>query len=318
MKPKVPDQDFVDIVNNSKSIADAARVIQTGEREVYSRKKRMEERGFIFASRVGNNGVSEYLADKQRTINLEIENGYVIVGSDAHYVKGVITPAHLAFCWLTAELKPKAVILNGDIMDNSSISAHHRIGWEKQPTVKEELETVQTRLDEIESVAGSAKLFRTWGNHDIRFDGRLSSQVPQYEGVFGCTLDDHLPKWKSCWSLMVNKHTLIKHRIRGGIHAVWNNMHASHTSTVTGHLHKLEVKPFTHMAPTNNGCIYGVDTGTLADPWADTFAYLEEGPRNWRSGFAVLTFVDGILMPPELCQIVDGQAWFRGRLHDWK
>jgi hypothetical protein len=67
------------------------------------------------------------------------------------------------------------------------------------------------------------------------------------------------------------------------------------------------------MGPTNGGNLYGVDTGMLADPWGPQFAYVEQGPRNWRSGFAVLTFADGLLMPPELCQVVaDGVAFFRG------
>ena len=41
--------------------------------------------------------------------------------------------------------------------------------------------------------------------------------------------------------------------------------------------------------------------------------YVEQGPRNWRSGFAVLTFRDGLRMPPELAQAVEEDAiWFRG------
>ena len=64
------------------------------------------------------------------------------------------------------------------------------------------------------------------------------------------------------------------------------------------------------------GTIYGVDTGMLADPWGPQFFYLEQGPRNWRAGFAVLTFNNGILMPPELCQVVaENKVFFRGKLY---
>jgi hypothetical protein len=36
------------------------------------------------------------------------------------------------------------------------------------------------------------------------------------------------------------------------------------------------------------------------------------GPLNWCSGFAVLTYRDSKLVYPELVEVIDGQAWFRG------
>jgi len=45
-------------------------------------------------------------------------------------------------------------------------------------------------------------------------------------------------------------------------------------------------------------------------------AYAEDDPRNHRSGFAVLSFVDGELMQPELVMVLDEQAGsvtFRGK-----
>jgi hypothetical protein len=38
---------------------------------------------------------------------------------------------------------------------------------------------------------------------------------------------------------------------------------------------------------------------------------------NWRAGFAVLTFKDGKLMPPELAHVVsedEGKLYFRGEV----
>lgn len=82
---------------------------------------------------------------------------------------------------------------------------------------------------------------------------------------------------------------------------------------VTGHLHSLKVTPYTDLVSDR----YGVDTGTLCDVNAEQFAYAEDSPRNWRSGFAVLTFAGGRLMPPELVQRVDeGKVFFRGKTYD--
>jgi len=41
------------------------------------------------------------------------------------------------------------------------------------------------------------------------------------------------------------------------------------------------------------------------------FAYLEHNPVMWASGFAVLTYRNGVLLPPELVEVVDGEAFFR-------
>jgi hypothetical protein len=57
---------------------------------------------------------------------------------------------------------------------------------------------------------------------------------------------------------------------------------------------------------------YGVDTGTLAEPKGPQFHYVQAGPLNWCSGFAVLTYRGGKLLLPELVEVIDGVAWFRG------
>jgi hypothetical protein len=61
---------------------------------------------------------------------------------------------------------------------------------------------------------------------------------------------------------------------------------------------------------------YGIDTGTLAEPYGPQFEdYTEQGPLNWRSGFAVLSFVDGKLLLPELVTTHSPDSIeFRGRV----
>lgn len=47
------------------------------------------------------------------------------------------------------------------------------------------------------------------------------------------------------------------------------------------------------------------------------FSYSEDAPSNHRSGFAVLTFCGGKLMPPELVEVVsedEGLIFFRGQM----
>lgn len=311
---KVSEEEFIALWNKYGSAAKISTVLNMGIRAVFSRRRDIERR----------TGVALVSTDPQKTTfsvtypgngvraRAEIEDGVIMVASDCHYYPGIISTAHKAFVHLIKELKPKIIVMNGDVFDGSSASRHDPIGWVQTPTVKQELEACHDRLNEVESASKSAILHWTWGNHDMRFNTRLASQVgDSFKGVQGFNLSDHFPRWKFSTSLMVNEHTMIKHRWHNGIHAVYNNTIKSGTSIVTGHLHSLKVTPWTDY----NGTRYGVDTGTLANIDDPSFDYAEDNPKNWRPGFAVLTFWEGKLMPPELCEVIsEGLVYFRGQV----
>jgi hypothetical protein len=220
--------------------------------------------------------------------------------------------------WAINELKPHVVIANGDIFDGSSISRHPRINWSAVPNVKQELEACQAALKEIEDACEKARhhtqLIWPLGNHDSRFETRLSEAAPQFEGVGGTALKDHFPKWHPCWSCWLSDNVVVKHRYKGGVHATHNNTVTAGTTIVTGHLHSLKVTPFGDY----NGTRWGVDTGTLAEIDGPQFIdYLEDGPINWRSGFAVITMKDSKPLWPELVsKHAEGIINFRGQLID--
>lgn len=243
--------------------------------------------------------------------DLGILNGQIIVFSDAHFWPGQRTTAFKALLCFITELQPKAVVNNGDAFDGASISRHPQIAWEKTPSIIQELKACEAALEEIEVAAGRAKKIWTLGNHDARFESRLSAQAPQFEFVHGFHLKDHFPSWKPCWSVW-NGDTVIKHRWKGGIHATHNNTVGAGVNIVTGHLHSLKVTPYDDYRGTR----FGVDTGTLADPHGPQFrAYLEESPTNWRSGFIVLTWKDGRLLWPEIVSVFDkNHVQFRGEV----
>lgn len=244
-----------------------------------------------------------------------IRNGIVLVGSDAHYWPGKPSTAHRAFVELAHALKPSLIVLNGDVIDAASISRHPRIGWEYQPSVKEEIDVGQERLAEIEKAAPKADRIWTLGNHDARFEMRLAERAPEFAEVHGIHLKDHFPRWHPAWSVEVNGNTIIKHRWKGGTHAAFNNAKDSGRNIVTGHLHSLGVSAYTDYSGTR----FGADGGTLASPLGPQFTnYTEDNPLNWRSGFLVLTFdAAGSLLWPEVVHVVNeakGRVNFRGEL----
>lgn len=252
---------------------------------------------------------------------LTVEKGYVIVASDAHYwpdrdadrnpIYDQPEEGHRALVAMIRRLKPKAVILNGDIIDGASISrwpVGSSIELDNRPTVEEELIVAQTRLREIKKASrlGAERLFWPLGNHDSRFESRLMEHVPEYSNVYGTRLKDHFPDWTPCWGVMINGNTAVKHRFRNGIHATYNNTLHAGVSTVTGHLHAQNVAPFTDYRGTR----YGIDAGMLARPYGPQFIhYTEANPVNWRQGFMVLQFMDSKLLPPEPVSILSPNTY---------
>jgi predicted phosphodiesterase len=239
----------------------------------------------------------------------------LLIGSDAHYEINTVTTAHLAFVELARKLQPDVIVMNGDLLDGSSISRHAPLGWEERPTVEQELNAVRQRLTEIEKAAPSADRFWTMGNHDARFDMRLADLLPQFKGVQGFTLKDHFAAWKFCVSLWIDgaeRPIVVKHRYNGGIHAGYNNALKSGVTMCTGHTHAMECKSWTDYT----GHRYGIQCGTMADPNQTTFDYAEDGPKNWVSGFVVLNIRDNFLLMPEFVKVHKaGQYEWRGEIH---
>jgi len=308
------DQEFISLWNKHGSVVELSKILGITDRNIALRRRKIEEKHGIVLAGVARNSPDfkvTYAHNNVRT-NVKLGNGIIVIGSDCHYWPDIISTAHRAFVKIIKELKPKMVVMNGDVFDGASISRHPVSGWGTTPTVKQELEACQERLKEIEKAAKGSALHWTWGNHDMRFNARLAAQVGDtWRGVEGMNLTDHFQRWKFSTSIMVNENTMIKHRYHNGIHAVYNNTMKAGVSIVTGHLHSLKVTPWSDY----RGDRYGVDTGTLCDVSGDQFEYSEDNPKNHRSGFAVLTYVDGKLLPPELCQVWDeDHVVFRGSL----
>lgn len=245
-----------------------------------------------------------------------IKNGTVLIASDAHYWPGKPSTAHRAFVSFVSKMKPALVILNGDAIDAAGISRHPPIGWTTFPTVKQELVVAEDRLNEIVAASTnySTRFIWTLGNHDARFETRLATVAPQYAGVRGVQLKDHFPAWEPAWSVDVGGENgaFVKHRFKGGLNAAGNNALWSGRTIVTGHLHRLGVRPVSDYKGTR----WGVEGGMLSDREGPQFkGYTEDNPLDWQSGFVVLTFRSGQLLWPEVVSVVKpGVVNWRGEL----
>jgi hypothetical protein len=300
---------------------ETGRLLDVAEAMIGQRRRAIERRRGIEIKHEGageSRGTPRVpVPQGKHRLQLSVPDGEVLVGSDFHYWPGEATLMHRAFVAFCKERKPKAVILNGDVMDAPTISRHMPIGWETRPKLIDEIEWCQEMTHQIATAAGKAEKIWTLGNHDARFETRLAHVAPEYAKMHGFHLRDHFSLWEPAWSVAINAgsfdEVFVKHRFRGGIHATYNNILHGGVHMVTGHLHSAQVRPYTFH---NERTLWGVDGGCVAEPSARTFVdYTEDNPKNWRSAFVLLTFKGGRLMMPELCLKWDEKnVQFRGQL----
>lgn len=312
-KPRCTEEEFIRLFEELGPL-ETARRLEMATSTVFARRTRLEKKiGRQITGPDTSGRATRFNIKHPKRQLIEIEDGVILVGSDAHYWPGLVSTAHRAFVYFARELKPSFIIKNGDEFDGASISRHPPIGWESLPTVEEEIAVCQERHAEIEAAKPrSCGLYWNLGNHDARFETRLATVAPEFARVNGVHLKDHFPAWTPSWSVWINDSIVVKHRFKGGIHAAHNNVLWSGKTIITGHLHRLGVRPFSDY----NGVRFGCETGTMADPYGPQFNdYTEDNPVNWQSGFLVLTFRSGRLMWPEIVHVLsEGLVEFRGEL----
>lgn len=280
-------------------------------RSVYARRRNIENSGRVVLTPPTRGGHVQQLDKHPAAISLGIQDGHVLIGSDSHYWPGIVSTAHRAFLEFAKEYKPKVIIKNGDEADFPQISRHAPIAWETRPKLDAEVDNLKAMLSEIEKVSPDSRRIWPLGNHDGRFETRLATVAPEYANIHGVHLKDNFPLWEPCWATFINQDTVVKHRYKSGIHAPHNNTLWAGRTMITGHLHALKVQPLSDY----NGTRFGVDTGTMADPYGPQFYnYTELNPLNWRSGFVLLTFVKGKMLWPELIWVSGPDTvQFRGK-----
>ena len=310
------DEEWIVVWKECGSAVVMATKIGVSQRSVYNRRRSIEARHKIELPSVDDQRFDQLKKIAQTTGHtrrgMDIEKGRVIVFSDAHFWPDDTTTAFKALLEMIKEFKPTAVVCNGDALDGANLSRFPRQDWNKVPTVKEELEACQYYLGEIEAVSKGAKLFFPLGNHDQRLEMSIIANLPTFEGVHGTSLKDYFPMWQPCWSFWVNEDTCIKHRWKGGWTGGRNNAVNSGVNMITGHTHVLSSIPFNDY----NGTRWGVQTGTLADPMGQQFAYTEDTPKDWNSGFVMLSFDHSKMLQPEIIRVCGEDAVdFRGKIH---
>jgi calcineurin-like phosphoesterase family protein len=311
------DAQFIALWKDLQSPSAIAKHLGVSMRTVQTRRYRIQERHSIILPVVsrGNNKTFDVklVESSKAVIDLQITDGTVLVGSDAHIWPGELSTMQRAFVKFAKTLKPHTIIANGDFFDGARISRWPSIGWEQKPSVAQELEAVGDYMGLLEKASPASKRLWPCGNHDIRFESRIAAMAPEFERVKGVHLKDHFPFWAPCWRVDINDDVVVRHREAGGEHADWNNVVKGGKTIVTGHDHRTGVVPYRNY----RGLHWGVRCGFMGDSPLDPqfIHYLEAKEPNWHPAFVVLTFKEGRLLWPELVtKHDDNSVEFRGEV----
>jgi len=148
MKSKVSREKFVEVWNQYGSASKVAKYLDVTERAVMNRRRRIEKdtnEPLLAANEQAKPYFHlQHIKTSLNRVELGILDQTIIVFSDAHFWPNEYTTAYKGLLWAIKELKPHAIICNGDAFDGASISRHDPLGWSKTPTVIEELKAVQT------------------------------------------------------------------------------------------------------------------------------------------------------------------------------
>lgn len=244
----------------------------------------------------------------------------ILVFSDAHF-EGEETVAFKIMLKVLRDLiktkEIKCIIANGDMMDLKVLSTFAKLTLELEPasrTVQQEILDSQKQLNKLQKVINSSKSpimqLATFGNHEERLAKWISRFGRQFEDFEGFRMDVLFPDWQWSYSFLLDDTVVVKHNMRSGIHAGYQNSWRAGINIITGHTHQLNTRSFATYSATN----IAVQTGHLSEQY---HPYLKENIANdWQNGFAVV-MVDPTTktIHPELVYVNnhDRSAFFRGK-----
>ena len=215
-------------------------------------------------------------------------------------------------------LRPHGIAVLGDFGDMLSVSAHPKLPHQYQWQLKDEVDAVNARLDQLDAI-GATERVMCMGNHDVRGQ-RLA--VKQMVGLYETLDPASLYKlkargWKSYayqQHVKVGKLWLVHDSGFSGRYAAHQNGDAFGASTVQGHNHQASAVYFgTVLGDRHVSCTLG---------WLGDEAYAEymapiKRTRSWQHAFGV-AYVERDTQNTHLnlIPIVDGKCVVDGRLFE--
>lgn len=190
--------------------------------------------------------------------------------------------AFRSFCRDRRLTKNDQIILGGDVGDFASVSSH---GDVNPPRLIDEAAELNDFLDEIQDVAGRAKVVYLFGNHEARVDRFIGQQAPTLQGITSVSellhLDDRGIEYHPYGHVhFVGKLGHTHGAFAGDNHAIQHYRRFG-CNLVYGHTHR----PQSYIASIREGHVRGAfGQGCMAPK---TAPYIKGRPTAWMQSFHI-------------------------------
>src|SRR5690606_24412149 len=184
-------------------------------------------------------------------------------------------------------LKPKHLVVLGDLADFYAVSSHSK-DPSRKALLREEVEFVRARLDELDALGASTKLFIE-GNHENRLARYLADKAPE---LFDLVSPEGLLQLKARgWKFTPYKHSdrlgklWITHDVgTAGRYATYRALDTFQHSSITAHTHRMGYVVEGNAAGEQK---LSASLGWLGDVTQIGYMHRFNALKNWALGFGV-------------------------------
>jgi UDP-2,3-diacylglucosamine pyrophosphatase LpxH len=189
------------------------------------------------------------------------------------------------------DIKPDEIVILGDYADFYAVSSHGRHPL-LMHTLKEEVEAVVKRINELDKLFPTTKKYFLEGNHEYRLERYIQNMAP---GLFGVTETEHIlqlhnrPTRRFIPYGPNQSHHVLKSHLRARHEPVGSSARLTASralcSLVYGHIHRIEESHAVGLDGTNH---VAFSVGWLGDKNKDkVFGYVKNH-HQWQLGFGVV------------------------------
>jgi hypothetical protein len=184
----------------------------------------------------------------------------------------------------------KEICILGDYADIYNLTGHGKDAAVVTSLV-DEIDDVNSGLDEFDQLFPRAKKVYIQGNHEYRFERYINAKCPE---LFGVTQFDHLLKipQRSSWSYLNygpnQSYSVLGSKLTARHEPLANSAKATASralcSLVYGHIHRIEESHLVGLDGTNHVCF---SVGWLGDKRNDKIFGYVKGHHQWQLGFGL-------------------------------
>ncbi len=213
-------------------------------------------------------------------------------------------------------LKPYGTAVIGDFADMMTVSSHPKIPLQYRWQLKDEVDAVNARLDQIDALGCQEKKFFA-GNHDARGQ-RLAMQ--QMIGIYDTLDPKNLFRLEERnWQYYpyrqhsrIGKVWLVHDIGFSGKYAAYQNGDAFQASTLQGHTHAASVTYFGSVLGERH---VSCTIGWLGDDSAADYIAPIKSTRNWQKAFALMWIETNTQNTHvQVIPIIDGRCVVNGKV----